>query len=126
VPEVEFIEYNGLRILRIHFPDGIANEAIMSIIARAKEAIASQPLSSALTLTIFGDFHFDSDTAKAFREYVQHNKAYVRAGAVVGITGIRKALYNSYMILSQRKIKICENETEALAFLASGEQLAAE
>ena len=37
---------------------------------------------------------------------------------MLGIYGLRKALYNSLMILTRRNVKICETEEQAKEFLS--------
>ena len=64
--EVEFITHAGRSILRIEFGLELSNERIRTIMEEAKRVIATQPLSSVLTLTILGEFHFDTETAEPF------------------------------------------------------------
>jgi hypothetical protein len=66
---------------------------------------------------VVGDFVYDKDITAAFKEYLAHNKPYVRAGAVLGVTGLKKALYNTFMYFTKRSIKACETEQEGLDFL---------
>ena len=54
-----------------------------------------------------------------FDEYIKFNKPYIKVGAVVGIGGLKKVLYNSFMILSKRKLRVCNTEEEAINFLVS-------
>lgn len=117
--EVEFITHKGASILRIEFPDGVDKEKFKAVVAEAKKKIAACPLDSVLTLTIIGDFHYDTEMAKLFEEYVKHNKPYIKAGAVIGIKGLKKAFYNMMMLLSRRSVKIFEDIEEAKEFLAA-------
>lgn len=115
---VGFIEHKGVRILRIEFIGDLTNDRVREIMDEAKKLISSQPQGSVRTLTILGEFHFDTQTAVAFREYIEHNKPYVKAGAVIGVAGLRKALYNSLMFLTRRDVRICNSEEEAKEYLA--------
>jgi hypothetical protein len=115
--QVKFINHNGTRILRIEFPDGAEKHTILEIIAEIKKNVESQPKNSVFTLTTIGSFTYDTEITRAFDDYIKFNKPYVKAGAVVGITGLKKALYNSLMLLSKRKVRVCNTEEEAINYL---------
>lgn len=115
--ETKFVTYQGLQVLYIIFPDNSPKEEVLANLENAKNIIAKQPLNSVYTLTHLGTFTYDVDIAKGFEIFIAHNKPYVRAGAVLGVTGLKKALYNSFMLITKRNIKICDSESEALEYL---------
>jgi hypothetical protein len=115
--EVKFITYHGLQVLHINFPDGTSKEEVLANLENARKIIGGQPQNSVYTMTYLGTFSYDVDIAKRFEQFISHNKPYVKAGAVLGITGLKKALYNSFMLISKRSVKICDTESEALEYL---------
>lgn len=115
--DAKFISYRGLQVLHIIFPDGSSKEDVLVNFENAKKLIESQPFNSVFTLTFLGTFPYDVDIAKGFELFISHNKPYVKAGAVLGVTGLKKALYNSYMLITKRSVKICDTEEEALEYL---------
>jgi len=117
--EVGFIEHRGARILRIEFPAEAEPAKMTAIMDEAGGIITRQPLNTVLTLTIIGDFHFDTEVAKHFEEYVKRNKPHVKAGAVIGLHGLKKSIYNALMFLSRRQLKVCADIDEALDYLGS-------
>lgn len=117
--QVKFISHNGIEILRIEYPNGVDKSTILKIIAETKRVVGSQPENSVLTLTVLGSFNFDYEISQAFDEYIKFNKPHVKAGAVVGVTGLKKSLYNSFMYLARRKVRICNTEEEAINFLVA-------
>ncbi len=117
--EVEFIQYKGRKILRIGFEGELSKERIKAIMEEAKKVIAGQPPNSILAMTIFGYYRFDSEIAALFREYVAFNKPYIKASAVIGVVGLRKALYNAFTYITHRNVMICQDEEEAKEYLAA-------
>ncbi len=129
---VEFIEYKGARILRMEFSgsgDSADAAAIKGVMEEAKRIIAQQPPHSLLALTVISaQASFNAEIAVAFREFVLHNKPFIKIAALVGIYGMRRALLNSLSIISHRgsSLKICQDEEEAKEFLAAFNQRAME
>jgi hypothetical protein len=115
--EAKFIKYRDVQVLRIIFPDKISKSEVLETLAQTKQIIGSQPLDSVYILTFLGGFTYDKDVSAAFKEYLSHNKPYVKASAVVGIIGLKKALYNSFVFFTKRSIKICDTENEGLEYL---------
>ena len=117
--EVVCIEHKGCKILRVAFEGVLTKEQIASIIEEAKTVIAAQPLDSVRLLTILGETRFDPEIASLFRVYIIHNKPYVKASAVLGVTGLRKTALNSLRYISHRNIMACETEEEAKEYLVT-------
>lgn len=115
--EVKFISYKGAQILRIQIPDGVDYDGVYKIIEEAKIILSKQLPESVLAMTIIGNVHFTPEITKYFEDYVKANKSYINKSAVLGVSGLKKVLYNAYMILSHRQVKICDTEEEAKEFL---------
>lgn len=115
--EAKFINFQGVQILRIIFPDGSLKKDVLETLENAKQIIDSQPPDSVYTLTFLGEFRYDKEITAAFKEYIAHNKPFVRAAAVVGVTGLKKVIYNSFMYFTQRSVIACDTEQEGLDFL---------
>jgi hypothetical protein len=116
----QFIEHEGRQIVYLDF-SGITDPG--QAVAAAEEAkgfFARQPRQQTLlTLTNVKGSHFDTQVVKAMRELVEHNKAYVRAGAVVGLTGLMRVVYTTLLHLTGRNIRAFETLDEAKEFLVS-------
>jgi len=54
----------------------------------------------------------------AMKEFVIHNKPYVVASAVVGVTGLKQIIYNAVMKFSGRKLTAFDSLAEAKDWLA--------
>ncbi len=115
---VRFIEHRGKAILFIDL-SGCATEGLFPLVEEAKAAIRTQRHGSVLTLTDVTDTCFDSTLSVAMKELVQHNKPYVAAAAVVGVTGLKQIILNSVMRFSGRHLHAFPSLDEAKDWLAS-------
>jgi hypothetical protein len=62
---------------------------------------------------------FNSKLSEAMKEFVCHNKPYVVAAAVVGVTGLKQVIFNAVMKLSGRKLTAFNTLAEAKDWLAA-------
>jgi hypothetical protein len=113
---VQFIQHKGRRILHLNFADCKADE-VLTIIDQAKAAIRTQPHQSVLTLTDVTHTAFNSKVSDAMKEFVVHNKPYVAASAVVGVTGLKQIIFNAVMKFSGRKLTAIDSLAEAKDWL---------
>ena len=114
---VQFIQHKGKKILHLNFADCKADE-VLTVIDQAKAAIRTQALRSVLTLTDVTNTAFNSKVSDAMKEFVMHNKPYVVASAVVGVTGLKQIIYNAVMKFSGRKLTAFDSLAEAKDWLA--------
>jgi Cu2+-containing amine oxidase len=113
---VTFITHGGKEILLLDFSGLKAAEAI-GLVEPAKRVISSRPLNSILTLTDVTDIRFNEELSQKMKEFTSHNKPYVRAAAVVGITGLRQVIYNAVVAFSRRKIATFDTRDDAKKWL---------
>jgi len=114
---VQFIQHKGKKILHINFADCKADE-VLTVIDQAKLSIRTQAPQSVLTLTDVTNTAFNSKVSDALKEFVMHNKPYVVASAVVGVTGLKQIIYNAVMRFSGRKLTAFDSAAEAKDWLA--------
>jgi len=79
--------------------------------------IAAQPKGSALTLTDVTATPYDDSLIATVRETVALNAPYVKAGAVVGVTGLKKMVLNTMNLMTSRDLRAFGSREEALAWL---------
>jgi len=92
-------------------------EEIKSVISESVRHIRVQPKESLLTLTIIEDMHFSNEIKDLFSEFMKGNKPYVKAGAVVGLSGLQQIVYNGLMKITGRDIRSFSNELIAKDWL---------
>ncbi len=113
---VEFLTYKGKRILLIDFSN-LRAEKVLPVIEEARSLIAAQPAHSLLTLTDMTGMHFDADIVAALKEYAAHNKPYVKAGAVVGASGLLAIVKSGVESSTKRHLMSCDSRDEAQEWL---------
>ena len=115
---VQFIQHKGKKILHLNFADCTADE-VLQVIEMSRAAIRTQAPGSVLTLTDVTNTAFNSKVSEAMKEFVSHNRPYVNAAAVVGVTGLRQIIYNAVMKFSGRKLTAFDTLAEAKDWLAA-------
>ncbi|HEX3047488.1 MAG TPA: hypothetical protein VHY08_22240 [Bacillota bacterium] len=90
---------------------------LQEAINETKDHIAKQPPGSVLIITNVNQTHFDMEIIKMFIEYTSHNKPYIKASAVIGITGLLNIALNSVIKNTLRDIHTFDTEAQALDWL---------
>ncbi len=111
-------EYEGKSILVIDWSE-LSLEGIEVLMKEAREIIHNSPPKSVLALSDFTDTHYDKPTADMLAEYAASNKPFMKASALVGMTGMRKILYSVATRVSKRKFSLHETREDALKWLAT-------
>ena len=115
---VRFIQHKGKEILLLDFSECKPEESYQ-VIEKAKALISTRPQQSLLTLTDVTNIRFDNILAERMKEFTAHNKPFVKAAAVVGVTGLKKILFEAVMIFSKRKLHAFETHDQAKEWLVS-------
>lgn len=119
MPRTQFIEHRGQRILLLDFSHLETTPDALAAIAEAKRVVAAQPKQgNLLTLTHVTGSHFDTEVVKALRDLVEHNKPWVRAGAVVGLSGLMRVVFTTLIHLTGRNLKAFDDLESAKSYLA--------
>ncbi|MBW6511304.1 MAG: hypothetical protein K0A93_04180 [Desulfuromonadaceae bacterium] len=113
-----FIRHDGQEIFVLDC-SGCEPHEIEQIIDECARQVRARPEKSVLTMTIAGGASFDGKTIERMKELTQVNAPYVRAAAVVGITGLYRVVLNAVVMFSRRKFHLCDSVEEAKAYLAS-------
>ena len=100
--QVKFTTHKGRKLLHLNLSRMDIIE-LRSAIAKAKMLVLSEPQGSILTLTDVTDIKFTPEASAAIKELALHNKPYVKAGAVIGVTGLRKVVFNSVLVFTGRR-----------------------
>jgi len=114
-----FIEHRGVRILMLDFSHVMDEVTALATIAHARSVVAEQPPASLLTLTTVEGSHFDSRVIGALRELMEHNRPFVRAGAVTGLSGLMRVVFSTMVHLTGRNIRAFDRLEDAKDYLAS-------
>jgi hypothetical protein len=115
---VQFIEHKGKKILHLDF-SGCKSVELGKIVQEAKGLIGKQPEGSVRTLTDVTDTEMSKDTSAIVKDLTGFNKPYVVAAAVVGVTGLKKIIYNAVVALNGRNMSTFDTIAEAKDWLAT-------
>lgn len=112
-----FIDHNGVRIFYIDF-SGLAIEEGRKVMEASTPLIRSEPEGTVLTLTFTDGGKFDSDLIGDLKEFTKGNVPYVKAAAVVGISGLQKIVLDAVSLFSSREFSTFDSIDEAKEYLA--------
>jgi hypothetical protein len=113
----KFVEHKGKQIFSMDCRDTSLQE-MNEIIEECILQVRSQPEKSVLTLTIAGGSAFSGETITRLKEVARDNTPYVKAGAIVGVTGLYKIIFNAVAMFSKRRFYLFDSIEEAMDFLA--------
>jgi hypothetical protein len=114
----EIISYKGKSIVYLDFTNMKDKDEIMKLESDGANYIRSQQLNSVYTLTNMEGMFFNNELKKYFEDIAKGNTPYVKAGVVVGMTGLISIMYNAFVTVTGRAIKSCKSKDEGLEYLA--------
>lgn len=100
---VRFITHRGREILFMDYSDLQDPAEIIQHIERAKEMVAQQPENSVLGLVYVRDANTTSEVKDAMSQAAVHNKPYIIASAVVGMSAMQRLVYEAVRLFSKRE-----------------------
>ena len=113
----KFVEHKGKQIFVMDCRDATLDE-MNAIIEECILQVRKQPEKSVFTLTISGGSAFSGETISKLKEVARDNTPYVKAGAIVGVTGLYKVVLNAVAMFSKRRFYLFDTVDEAMDFLA--------
>ncbi len=116
MPNVQITQFEGKEIV-VFDCMGKTPEEAQKVLSEGKIFVATKPLSSLLLMTVVTDLRFNTALSDAFKDFAAHNKPYVKASALVGISGLQKIIYSTIMTFTGRNIPIFNTKEEAMAWL---------
>jgi hypothetical protein len=114
-----FIEHQGTRILLLDFAGVRDPEEALREIAHSRKVVAGQPASSLLVMTLVRDARYNAAVLQGMKDLAAHNAPYVKASAVVGMSGLHRIAYQAVILFSKRNIKVFDQEGDALDWLVT-------
>lgn len=93
-----FVEHRGTRILVLDYSGARDPEDTIRGIEHSKSVVAQQPPKSLLILTNVKDARYNADVLQALEELAKHDEPYVKASAVVGMSGLHRIAYQAVIM----------------------------
>lgn len=100
---VRFITHRGHRILFMDYSELQDDQEIVRLIEQAKELVAQQPENSVLGLVYVRDANTSNVVKEAMKQGAVHNKPYIKATAVVGMSPMQRLVYEAVRLFSKRE-----------------------
>jgi hypothetical protein len=114
----KWIEYQGKKIFYQDFSGLFYNsEAVKKELNEVQEIVLAQPPNSLLVLADFRDTQIGSDLLSIMNEASARTKSHVRKTAVLGVTGIKRALADMLTRLTGQALMYFDTEEEAKEWL---------
>jgi ribosomal protein S20 len=93
-------------------------DKIRDYIESARSVIRLQAEKSVLHITNVSNTGFNSDISSMMRDYAAHNTPYIKASAIVGVTGLQKIIYQAIKKFTGRDFHLTETMEDAKEWLA--------
>jgi hypothetical protein len=114
-----FIDHKGKQILLLDYAGIRDPEEAVRQIQVSKRFVAGQPKGSLRVMTLVREARYNAAVLQGMKELAAHNAPYVKASAVVGMSGLHRIAYQAVILFSKRNIKTFDNEADALDWLAT-------
>ena len=119
---IEEFSLEGKSFLYVNLSGLDNNDDFDRLFEKAKPVFAKHPFQTLHTVTNIHNIFFDANTSDLLFSYLEHNKAYVKRGAVFGIDGIKKQMINSALAQTDRdSIHYAFTKEEAIQWLLQQE-----
>lgn len=115
----EIISHKGAEIIYLNFTNMRNIDEIIELESAGGKLIQEQAFGSAFTLTNMDGMFFNNEIRNHFSTVVKANTPFVKASAVIGLTGLISIMYSSFVKLSGRNIKLFKTKDDAMEYLAS-------
>ncbi|HWO88813.1 MAG TPA: hypothetical protein VNL98_06660 [Gemmatimonadales bacterium] len=114
---IRWIEHKGKRIL-LHDFSHITNPFdVLPAVEASRAIVAVQPKGSLLALTDVTGSRFNKEIVDALKSLANHNKPFVKAGAVVGLSGLQRVVYVAITQFTGRRLPTFETAEQAMDWL---------
>ncbi len=114
------IEYQGKKMFCLSVAGLQLSEKklVAQLLDSAKKEIRKHPQKSLLVITDVTNTGYDTEVATMFKDYAAHNTPFVKASAVVGISGLQKIILRAIITLTGRDFYLAATIEEAKEWLA--------
>lgn len=115
---INFWKQNDKIVVFFDF-SGCNESEFFKVLEEARSVVRSLKKNTLLTLTDITNTESNERTNEAIKLFAEENKPYVKAGAVVGVVGIKKFVFQMVLKFTGRKnLKLFNTVREAKEWLA--------
>ena len=113
----KFVTHKGRQLYFMDCSNATLEE-MNQVIEACERDVRCKPENSVFTLIVAGGSSFSGETISRLKELARDNTPYVKASAIVGVTGLHKVALNAVAMFSKRRFYIYDTLDEAMDFLA--------
>jgi len=117
MPNVTTTLHKGKRIVEIDF-DGCKPGAFGPVVAQAMKIISAGLPGSVLAMSRFENVRFDPATVLEMQRFASAAQPYLKANALVGITGMKKVVFGGIKPLYRIPVELFDEPGAARDWLA--------
>ena len=118
MPRTSFVEHQERQILLMDFTDLVNVEEALAAIEEARQFVAAQPKRrNLLTLVDVTGATQDNRVMDSLQKLAEHDKPWVLAGAVVGVSALKRMLFKLIVMMSGRKLATFATREDAMDWL---------
>lgn len=120
--EINFIEYNGQKILFVDFSNFENTDELLEQVHKAGDKIQALVKANEKDILMFTDINnsqINSAALSKLKEVGKFGKPILRKSALIGITGAKKTLLNIVNMITKMPNKAFDTKNEALDWLTS-------
>ena len=115
---VMFVRHKNKEILQIDFSKCKYEEFLVEV-EKTKGIVSEQAPKSILTLTLVNDFNFNKEITRSMKELAAHNHPFIKAAAVVGVTGLKKIIFDAIQRVTGREFRFFNDIESAKEWLVT-------
>lgn len=115
---VQFIRHGAVSILKVDLSHPTNMDESLATIRKAKTIVSTHPPKSLLILTDVTGTTFNTKAVGEMKNYTKFNTPFVKASAVVGLSGLQRIIYDAIIKVIGRAVVCFDTESQALDWLA--------
>jgi len=112
------IIYKGRTIIYMDFSNCAHASDIRNIMHESLQYIRSQPPETVLSLSNITGMRFTQEIKDLFNEFIEGNKPYIKASAVIGLNGLQ-LIFNGLLKVTHRDINSFDTDIAAKEWLVA-------
>lgn len=116
MPKVEIINRRGKKIVYTDLARADVAD-FSSVLEMSTKVIVANPQSSVLAVMDVTEAKYNRETVRMMSNYVAFIRPYLKAGAVVGVTGLKKVVYDTIMQIYKAKYPLFSTVEQACDWL---------
>lgn len=109
---VKYVDHKGKKILLMDYSSSTIEQTLKAIAETKKLVALEDPDAHLLGIVDVSTSTFDTTVTDALKDLATHNKPYMKASAIIGVTGVKKVIFQAVLAFTGRKNLVLKNTVE--------------